>query len=137
MTVLLDTSYLLALTNTNDRNHQRVLNIARTLNDALMLPTSVLPEICYLVASRMGHTTMRQFLTSILESDTILEPVTPVDLRRATELLHTYADSKLDYVDATLVAIAERHTITQILTLDRRDFSIIRPRHCNYFELLP
>jgi len=27
--------------------------------------------------------------------------------------------------------------ITHIYTLDHRDFSIIRPKHCDYFELLP
>jgi hypothetical protein len=27
--------------------------------------------------------------------------------------------------------------ITRILTVDRRDFSIVRPRHVEHFELLP
>lgn len=43
----------------------------------------------------------------------------------------------LDFVDALIVAIAERLNITRLLTLDRRDFQIIRPKHCNSFELLP
>jgi hypothetical protein len=137
MTYLLDTSYLLALTNAKDRNHHRVLNLASNIEAPLMLPMPVLPEICYLIATRMGHATMRQFLNHTLNSNTVLEPITRVDLQRATELLDTYADSKLDFVDATIVALAERYHITQILTLDRRDFSIIRPRHCDFFELLP
>ncbi|MFN4862237.1 MAG: VapC toxin family PIN domain ribonuclease, partial [Pseudanabaena sp.] len=45
--------------------------------------------------------------------------------------------SQLDFVDAVIVAIAERLRITRVLTLDRRDFSIMRPRHCDYFEILP
>jgi hypothetical protein len=40
-------------------------------------------------------------------------------------------------VDASITAVAERLDITRILTLDQRDFRIIRPRHCDYFELLP
>jgi predicted nucleic acid-binding protein len=39
--------------------------------------------------------------------------------------------------DAAIVAIAKRLTITGVYTLDRRDFSVIRPRNCDYFELLP
>jgi hypothetical protein len=38
---------------------------------------------------------------------------------------------------ATVVATAERLKITRILTTDRRDFSLVRPRHCSAFELLP
>ena len=137
MTAILDTSFLLAVTNAKDRNHARVLNIARTINEPLILPVSVLPEICYLVASRLGHGAMRLFLKRFIASDTILETIIPTDLRRAAEILDQYADSQLDFVDATIIAIAERRNITRILTLDRRDFSIIRPQHCPHFELLP
>jgi predicted nucleic acid-binding protein len=48
-----------------------------------------------------------------------------------------YADNKLDFTDAAIVAISERLAITRVYTLDRRDFSVIRPKHCDYFELLP
>jgi uncharacterized protein len=27
--------------------------------------------------------------------------------------------------------------VTRILTLDRRDFGMIRPKHCDHFELVP
>lgn len=33
--------------------------------------------------------------------------------------------------------MAERLNIERILTLDRRDFSIIKPKHCAAFEILP
>jgi predicted nucleic acid-binding protein len=137
MTAILDTSFLLALTNTKDRNHSRVLNIARTISDPLILPISVLPEVCYLIASRLGHQAMRRFLKELTASSTVLEPITSLDLERVTGILDQYADSKLDFVDATIVAVAERENITRVLTLDRRDFTIIRPRHSPYFELLP
>jgi predicted nucleic acid-binding protein len=40
------------------------------------------------------------------------------------------------FVDATIGATAERLKISRILTTDRRDFPVIRPRHCKAFELL-
>lgn len=43
----------------------------------------------------------------------------------------------VDFVDITLAAVAERLGIRQILTLDQRDFRILRPRHCEHFELAP
>ena len=36
-----------------------------------------------------------------------------------------------------IAATAERLNIKRLLTLDRRDFQLIRPRHCDSFELLP
>ena len=137
MTVLLDTSFLFALTNRKDRNYTRVLNIAQTISETLVLPTVVLPEVCYLIASRLGHQAMRRFLSELSTSNTRLESLRPGDLHGVNEILDQYADSQLDFVDATIVAIAERENITRILTLDRRDFTIIRPQHCSYFDLLP
>ncbi|MEI2690592.1 MAG: hypothetical protein V9H69_13160 [Anaerolineae bacterium] len=36
-----------------------------------------------------------------------------------------------------IVAIAERLKAQRILTLDRRHFGLMRPRHCTAFEILP
>ena len=137
MTAILDTSFLFALTDQGDRNHERVLAVAQSVNEALVLPVVVLPEICYLIASRLGHQAMRQFVFSVTTQAVQVEPVTSEDLLRINEVLEQYADSQLDFTDAAIVAIAERLAINRIYTLDRRDFSIIRPSHGDYFELLP
>ena len=134
---LLDTSFLFALADSNDRNHERVVEVAQGLTHSLLLPVPVMPEICYLLASRLGHGAMRRFLQELAASDIDLVPIGRVDLQRINELLEQYADSYLDFVDAALVTISERYDITWILTLDRRDFGMIRPRHCDHFELVP
>jgi uncharacterized protein len=136
-TALLDTSFLYALADSNDRNHDRVRQVAQSLSESLLLPIPVLPEVCYLLASRLGHAAMRRFLEELTASDTVLEPIDHLDLQRINELLDQYADSQLDFVDAALVAISERRGVTRILTLDRRDFGMIRPKHCDHFELVP
>jgi uncharacterized protein len=137
MTVILDTSFLFALTDQADRNHNRVLAVAQSTDDLLLLPSVVLPEVCYLIASRLGHHAMRKFLSNLMISDIQVEQVTSIDLERVNQILEQYADSQLDFVDAAIFAIAERLNITRVLTLDRRDFSIMRPKHCAYFEILP
>jgi predicted nucleic acid-binding protein len=137
VTALLDTSFLLAMTNVKDRNHSRVLEVAKTIDDVLVLPVTVLPEASYLIGSRLGHRVMRQFLSGLVTGDVVLETITITDLKRVTEILEEYADSRLDFVDATIMAIAERLDVTRILTLDRRDFTIIRPKHQSHFEILP
>lgn len=137
MTALLDTSFLLAMTNVKDRNHSRVLEVAESIDDPLVLPVTVLPEVSYLIGSRLGYAVMQRFLSGLVAGNVTLETVTITDLKRVTEILEEYADSRLDFVDATIVAIAERMNVTRILTLDRRDFTIIRPKHHSHFEILP
>lgn len=44
---------------------------------------------------------------------------------------------KLDFVDATIVTLAERLDIQKILTVDVRDFRTICPKHCAYFDIIP
>jgi len=137
MTAILDTSFLFALTDQSDRNHQRVLTIAQNTHEQLVLPTVVLPEICYLIASCLGHPAMRRFISSMTPDIVQVESVTIEDLSRIQQILETYADNRLDFTDAAIVAIAERLAISCVYTLDRRDFSVIRPNHCNHFELFP
>jgi len=137
MTAILDTSFLFALTDQGDRNHQRVLAIAQNVNEPLVLPAVVLPEVCYLIASRLGHQAMRRFVSSVRPETIQVKSVTTEDLVRVHQILEQYADNQLDFTDAAIVAIAERLNITRVYTLDRRDFSVIRPRHCDYFELYP
>lgn len=137
MTAILDTSFLFALTDQSDRNHQRVLALVQSVNEPLVLPIVVLPEICYLVASRLGHQAMRRFVSSMTLDTVQVECLTTENLVRVHEILEQYADNQLDFTDAAIVAIAERLNITRVYTLDRRDFSIIRPSHCDYFDLLP
>lgn len=48
-----------------------------------------------------------------------------------------YRDLPLGTVDASVIATAERFGIQQVATVDRRHFSIVRPRHTAAFELLP
>jgi len=41
------------------------------------------------------------------------------------------------FVDASVVAVAERLRLRVIATTDTRHFGAVRPRHTSSFELLP
>lgn len=53
------------------------------------------------------------------------------------ELVEQYDDLRLGTTDASVIAVAERLGVREIATLDRRHFSVIRPRHVENFILLP
>jgi hypothetical protein len=59
------------------------------------------------------------------------------DLSRCIELLKKHKDFNIGFVDASIIAISERLNVCKILTTDRKHFSMIEPRHCKVFNLLP
>jgi uncharacterized protein len=59
------------------------------------------------------------------------------DALRVVELVARYHDLPLGTVDASVVAAAERLGVTEIATVDRRHFSVVRPQHAAAFALLP
>ncbi len=137
MTVLADTSFLFALTNRNDKSHAACAAVAQSLRVRTVVPLTVLPEVAYLLDMRLGHHIMQQFVEQITRPAWTLETINQDDLQRAAALLKQYHDNRLDFVDSTIIAIAERLNIKRVLTLDRRHFQVVRPLHCVAFEILP
>lgn len=136
MAVLLDTSCLFALLDKDDRHHKDTIKFAESTNEALIVPDVILPEISYLVNKYLSVEVEVKLLSSIKVGELALESFLPTDLERVIELISTYKDEKIGFVDASIVAIAERLKITKILTLDKH-FHLIRPRHITAFEIYP
>ncbi len=59
------------------------------------------------------------------------------DWIRVAELVKQYAEFPLGGVDASVVVTAERLGTQVVITLDRRHFGAIIPKHCPYLRLLP
>lgn len=137
MTAIVDTSFLVSLTNPNEIHHESCAMLARNLQERLVVPYVVLPEATYLIYKYQGHHVMRRFMQQMMHPAWNFEPLQSSDLVHISATLEKYADLNLDFVDAAIVAIAERLGISRVLTLDRRDFLVIRPSHCDAFTLLP
>ena len=137
MKALVDSSFLYATVDRGDKNHLQVVGLLANLTDNVFLPTTVLEEVTYLLQARLGHVQVRYFIHQLHDSPLEIEVIRKTDLTRIYELIDQYADIKLDFVDASLVAVAERLKIQRILTLDHRDFRLIQPNHCECFEILP
>lgn len=101
------------------------------------LPVTVLPEVAHLIDNRIGHHAMRQFVARLDSPAWDIVDLHGEDIARTHAVLEDYQSLKLDFVDATLIAIAERLNIRTILTLDQRHFRVVRPRHVPAFDLLP
>ena len=67
----------------------------------------------------------------------IIEDLTAAYYGRVADLLTTYAELKVGFVDCAVLAVTERLGEAKLATLDHRHFGTMRPRHVEGLELLP
>ncbi len=101
------------------------------------MPTLVVTEVTYLLGTRLGWEAEARFLGDLASGAFTLEPVHAADPLRMVELVAQYRDLPLGTVDASVVAAAERLDVAEVATVDRRHFSVVRPKHVASFALLP
>lgn len=131
-----DTGFIVALTNSSDLFHNSAREIFANFSQ-IILPQTTLTEICFLLRRDVGGTIVSRFLDRLSYSRIQLVNLNDNDIKRTAQLLRQYQDSRIDFVDASVMAVVERLDIRTILTLDRRDFGIVRPEKWGFFELLP
>jgi predicted nucleic acid-binding protein len=137
MPIVVDTGPIYSLADRSDNHHDMITRFFQRNRELLIMPVTVVPEVGHLLKKRLGQEAVQSFVHSLAMGEIRVETVNYLDIRRIDELLTQYADSKLDVVDASVIALAERMDIVQVLTVDYRDFSIVRPRHCPALEILP
>lgn len=135
--LLVDASYLVALGYPRDKNHARAKAFAEEQDTSLLIPDVVLVEAMFNLQRLGGVQATVQFAALLAAQTPQFLALTVSDFSRAVALMTKYQDSELDFVDCCLTALAERLNISRICTFDRRDFSMIRPNHVEFFELLP
>lgn len=133
--ILVDTGPLYALVDRADRHHLASLELLSDHPGPLVVPVLVVTETTYLIGSRLGADAEVRFLGDVAAGRFVVEQVDPDDWLRIAELVHRYRDLPLGTVDASVVAVAERLDVTEIATVDRRDFATVRPRHVDAFDL--
>ena len=134
--LVVDTGIFVAIADRDGPRHSASVEALRGHRD-VVVPAPVIPETAWLIEARLGPDAEVRFLTAVTGPKfQIVDPI-PADYARAVELIARYADLGLGFVDASIIAIAERLGVTTIATIDRRDFSIVRPAHCDAFELIP
>jgi predicted nucleic acid-binding protein len=135
--ILVDTGPLYAAADRHDAHHAACAELFRNPPDQLALPLTVIVEASFLIERHLGPHAEAAFLESLPSATITVEIPTRADLARMAELIRDYADLPLGAVDASIIAIAERLDISALFTLDRRHFTVVRPRHTSAFTILP
>jgi hypothetical protein len=134
---VVDTGPLVAAALVDDPDHDECVAWFEQVTGSLVVPDLVIPEVCYLLATGARTHIEIDFLRSVVGHRLAIEHVDGSDIQRMIELVEIYADLRLGAVDASVVAVAERLGATEVATLDRRHFTVVRPRHTAVFTLLP
>jgi predicted nucleic acid-binding protein len=132
---IVDAGPLYAAADSDDRDHDACLATLSRTDLRLVVAALVVAEATYFVGTRLGPRAEHTFLEGLAELD--IEGPSEEDFPRMAELVEQYRDFPLGGTDASVVALAERLGAPAIVTLDRRHFAAIRPRHRDAFELLP
>lgn len=133
----MDAGPLYAYVDADDRHHETCLELLETHPGPLVVPTLVITEVVYLLASRLGTAAELRFLGDLAAGALTVAEVEPGDWMRIAELVGRYRDLPLGTVDASVVATAERLEVAEVASLDRRDLGAVRPSHVEVLTLLP
>lgn len=132
---VVDAGPLYAAADADDDDHQACIAALSRPDLRLVIPALVIAEATYFVGRRLGADAETAFLAGLEAMD--VEGPSREDFSRMAELVEQYADFPLGGTDASVVALGERLEASVVVTLDRRHFAAIRPRHRKTFELLP
>jgi predicted nucleic acid-binding protein len=123
--ILLDTSGLLAALDASQSRHREAAASLTAARSPLLLSPFVLAELDYLVASRVGPGARARLLEEVERGAYLLESMTRADVVHAHAVINHYADLRISLADASIVVLAERHRVSDVLTLDERHFRIL------------
>lgn len=127
MIVVADTGALYALADRSDAWHARVRDWWMATPRRVVIPTSVIPELCYLLQTRLGATAELAFVRAVRTGEFQVVEVEGRDLPRVEATMLQFAGFPLGHVDASVVVVAERLKAVEILTTDRRHFPKVVP----------
>ncbi|MEX0971863.1 MAG: PIN domain-containing protein [Solirubrobacterales bacterium] len=122
---------------TDDADHERCAPLLQPRPERRVIPAPVLVELDHLLSRELGADAFPKLLDTIKAGELDVKDLTASDYERASELMRTYADLEVGFIDCAVLAVTERLGESKLATLDHRHFGTMRPRHVEALELLP
>lgn len=135
MNGILDTGPWVALIDKSESRHRDCVRWLKNFRGRLYSTEAVLTEVMYL----LNFSTDAQLAALDFVVRFVVE-IVPADIesiRKVKNLIAKYADLPMDYADATLVYLASETGIRNIVTFDRKDFSVYRLNKSKPFIIHP
>lgn len=135
--IILDTSGVLAAVDASQRRHADTARALRATPPPWVLSPFVLAELDYLLATRVGQGAERALLAEVGRGVYRLESFDADDIAAAERLIGRHAALELGVADASLVILANRYGVRDLLTLDEKHFRALRGPGGRPFRLFP
>jgi predicted nucleic acid-binding protein len=133
-TAIVDTGPLAAWFRRNDPFRAVADRFFRGFDGVLITTWPVIVEVTHLLRPEA----QLQFLAWVRKGGVEAAAIEPADLEPIERLIAKYRDQPMDFADASLVLLAERTGVSEIVTFDRKQFEVYRFRRNRRFnQLLP
>jgi predicted nucleic acid-binding protein len=135
--ILLDTSGLLSALDASQRHHSACRDALAAATAPLLLSPFVLAELDYLLMRYIGAQAQAALLDDVARGAYRLELFDAADIAHANDVMVRFADLEIGLADASLVVLAQRYNVHEVLTLDRRHFDALRIGARKRFTIVP
>ena len=132
---LVDTGAILATLDSRDPWHIPCKTVFRQLRMPLLTSQAVLTEMFHLTGP--NRAAMKAAWTFLRSGTIVVGTIDDSELAQLRSLMLQYRDRPMDFADATLVHLANRESLTTILTVDQADFATYRLTGKRRFQVLP
>jgi len=135
--IVLDTSGLLAAIDESQRSHAPCAEILARARAPLILSPFVLAELDYLLSTEVGADAETALLDEVARGVYRLETFSASEIATALEIITRYRELEIGLADASIVVLAHKYRVRDVLTLDERHFRALRTIDRKKFRLLP
>jgi predicted nucleic acid-binding protein len=122
-TILIDAGPLIALFDRDDNYHGEVIDFVKGKKLKFVTTTAVITEVSHMLDFSIDAQIL--FFEWMMKEGVLLQEIQQKDITRIIELTKKYSDRPMDFADATLVIVAEKTGIREIISIDS-DFDIYR-----------
>jgi predicted nucleic acid-binding protein len=122
-TTIIDTGPIVALFNRRDKHHKRVLEFVKEYDGSFITTWPVITEATHLL--RQSIQAQLNLLEWIKRGGLDVFQIDKNDIDRVIFLTTKYSDVPMDLADCSLIILAERENIKDILSIDS-DYDIYR-----------
>lgn len=134
--VVVDSGFFIGLFDETDALHARCRAFLKDYRGRFLTTEAVLTEALALLS---GEQQLRclDWLGDAMGAGLLVVDREPLDFRAVEKLARKYADQPMDFADASVVLLATRAGVREILTADRRDFAVYRmPGKTRFIDVL-
>lgn len=132
---LIDTGAIHALLDSRDPWHNLCKAVFRQLRMPLLTCEAVLTELFHFTGANRGA--MAAAWKFVRSGAVVVGTIPDAELAQLRSLMLKSCDRPMDFADATLVHLANRESLSAILTVDQADFATHRLAGKKRFRVLP